>query len=379
MPRVGHVIDHFLPLNLPLIYDTITSLRDSNFEPLVFSLKRENESAFPLEQVYAFHSLGLVERNWFRGRATASGESFGVPYWFGVAKQQKPQLLHSHFSWMGKASFELKKRLKIPMVMTLYGEDSIKAEPTPEVKRDLRETLGYADLVIAVSEYVARCARRFGIPDSSVRVVHPGVDTSLFSPGTSKRNGGKVVIGAAGRFDKVKGLSTLLESFKRLSAAHPECLLRMAGGGGNDGGLQEKAKGLGIADRVEFLGWVQRRDLPSFYQSLDLFVLPSTLLSGGITEALGMVVVEAQACSVPVVSTNVGGIPEAVLPGESAALVPPDDAEALGGAIERLVEDGPLRLEMGRSGRENVLRKFDLRKQSEAIASCYKELLSSHK
>jgi glycosyltransferase involved in cell wall biosynthesis len=328
-----------------------------------------------MDSVFAFHSLGALRKNIIRARAAMKGESFGVPYWLEVARREKPVLIHSHFSWMGRASHELKLHLRVPLVMTLYGEDSVKKSSDVETLEVLRRTLGYADEIIAVSQYVCDRASSIMGKGFAAKVVSPGVDTKLFSPGAPRSQDGRLVIGAAGRFDRVKGLGTLLEAFKGLTKSTPNAVLKVAGGGGNDLGLQEQAAKLRIADKVEFVGWVPRSGLPDFYRSLDVFVLPSTIFPNGITEALGMVMIEAQACGIPGVGSDIGGIPETVLPGESALLVPPNDPSALQAALERTAGDRGLMLRLGEAGRRNVLEKFDLAKQTRLLSQAYEDVL----
>lgn len=153
-----------------------------------------------------------------------------------------------------------------------------------------------------------------------------------------------------GRLRAYKGLGFLLEAMARLRAR-----LVIVGDGPETLPLQARARALGVADRVVFAGHLPDRDLPAAYQAADVFVLPSHLPS----EAFGLVLIEAMASALPVVCTALGtGTTEVARDDETALVVPPGDAQALGGAAERLLGDEALRRRLGEAGRRRALREY---------------------
>lgn len=121
--RVANVFDHFLPLNLPVVYETLMESEKQGISALVLSLKRTNQEAFPFSPTYSFHSLNILEKNWYRLKGIIGNTSYALPYWEKIIRRERPSLLHAHFIWVGRECLRLKKRTGIPMILTLYGED----------------------------------------------------------------------------------------------------------------------------------------------------------------------------------------------------------------------------------------------------------------
>lgn len=119
--------------------------------------------------------------------------------------------------------------------------------------------------------------------------------------------------------------------------------------------MQALTTELGVADNVQFLGWVENNEVPALLNTFDIYVAPSTLDS----ESFGVAIVEASACNLPVIVTNVGGLPEVVINEVTGIVVEPDNVELLCAAIEKLLINPALRHEMGEAGRENVLTKYE--------------------
>ena len=147
----------------------------------------------------------------------------------------------------------------------------------------------------------------------------------------------------------------------------PGAKFLVAGEGSLRNEMEEKARKLGIADKVIFAGW--REDVPDMISVMDVVVQPS------LNEAVGIALVEAQAQGVPIVATKVGGIPEAVVDGKTGILVPPSDAEKLAEAVSGLLADKAKRAAMGAAGRAWVQDKFRAETMAEKTSALYMELL----
>ena len=136
--------------------------------------------------------------------------------------------------------------------------------------------------------------------------------------------------------------------------------------------LKMQAKFLGIEDRVIFLGYIEDSKLPEVFRMADIFVLPSVT-----SEAFGIVVLEAMASGVPVIATNVGGIPEIVKENEAGLLVPPGNELELRNAIQRLLQEEKLRRWYGSNGRRAVEEKYSWDRVVVKIEKTYEEVLSN--
>jgi glycosyltransferase involved in cell wall biosynthesis len=164
------------------------------------------------------------------------------------------------------------------------------------------------------------------------------------------------------RFQSVKGHDTFLEAARALGRARPDVRFAVAGenafGARGDSAFGRRVRDLAAADpllreRVAFLGWVERPE--RLMAASDVVVCPSRF------ESFGLAPVEAMACEVPVVSTNVGGPAETIVDGETGFLVPPEQPFRLADRVAALLADEDLRARMGRAGRARIEARFSLR------------------
>ncbi|NOZ20764.1 MAG: glycosyltransferase [Planctomycetes bacterium] len=227
----------------------------------------------------------------------------------------------------------------------------------------------FADAVIANSLAVRDVCIRSGVPEGKVALIRNGIDIGRFKPrergrkGRLRVKGRRRVVGFAGRLVPEKGIACLLEAMDLVSRALPDVLLLVAG----DGELRSELKArYHDSPHVGFLGHLD--DMTDFYPVLDVLVLPS------LWEGLPNAVVEAMACGVPVVATDVGGTGEIVRDGETGLLVPPRSAEALSDAIQKLLESATDRRRMGKRAREFVEVEFRMGTMVSKTVGLYRDL-----
>jgi glycosyltransferase involved in cell wall biosynthesis len=167
--------------------------------------------------------------------------------------------------------------------------------------------------------------------------------------------GDSIVVGFVGRFAWYKGLSVLLKAVRPL----PEIRLLLVGDGSLRAQLTREAEGLGIADRIRFVGHVSEAEKVKYLHMMDMFVLPST----HVTEAFGIVQIEAQFCGRPVIRTDLPtGVRDITIHGVTGLAVPAGDVRSLSDAIAQLSRDSALREQFGRRGRERAVSHFSRRK-----------------
>jgi glycosyltransferase involved in cell wall biosynthesis len=217
--------------------------------------------------------------------------------------------------------------------------------------------------------------------DKRVETVYNGLDLLHFDP---KINGGRIrsefevgketkLIGTIGHFAPLKGYEELLDAMGEVVRKGFNVKLVLVGESiyPHSRTYREKllslADSTGLSERVIFAGF--REDIPELLASFDLFVLPSR------SEGFGRTNLEAMAMGKPVISTNVGGIPEVVLDGVTGILVPPGNSEDLARAIMKLLNDGELRESLGREGRRRVEEHFTLQSHVQRIQEIYGEIL----
>lgn len=227
------------------------------------------------------------------------------------------------------------------------------------------------DNVIAVSECSRRdVARDFGRSEDSLTVVYNGVDTDVFSPRRDVPRKTFQIMATASADQPLKGLRVLLLAFSRLLAERPQLRLLVVGKPRSGGETESLIRRLGLAAHIDFVSGISTEELVTHYAESALVAVPS------LYEGFGFPAGEAMACGTPVVSSDGGALPEVV--GDAGLLVPAGDDEALAGAIRRLLDDAALREELGRRGRERILRYFCWRRAAREMTYYYNRVLAGH-
>ena len=231
-----------------------------------------------------------------------------------------------------------------------------------------RRALREVDFVFALSHYTLAAVQRVARP-ACTALASCGVDTDLFSPAGSPDRG--YILCVARFSDARKNVALLLRAYAELlrdTMERPDLYLV---GEPPSAGVQSLLRRLQIADRVHLVGVKQGAELADLYRHAQFFALASD------EEGLGIVVLEAMASGLPVVSTRCGGPETAVVDGETGFLTPVADAQALADAMRRLLEDPGLRRRMGQSGRRLAEERFSLDVTGNVFLRKYDELLGT--
>jgi glycosyltransferase involved in cell wall biosynthesis len=291
---------------------------------------------------------------------------------------QKLNLIHAHFGTDGIYAMNLAEKLKIPFLVTFHGYDiTVTRQMAWRTGKFLyyqlilhqEELKKKAAAFIAVSHFIRRKLLEQNYPPEKIVQHYIGVDTAKFTPIAKKPD--RRYLLCVGRHTEKKGIDTLLTAFARIARKYPDVSLIQVGAGSLTAKLKALARTHGIEDRVWFLGNQPHESVLHLMQGAEIFVLPSQTARNGDAEALGIVFNEASACGIPVVSTLHGGIPEAVLEGETGFLVPERDDLALAGKLDILLSDRALGEQMGRNGREWVCDTFDIQRQTAQLEAIY--------
>jgi len=290
-------------------------------------------------------------------------------------KQGRFQIVHTHISKAGILGRLAARCAGAPVVLhTFHGQVEELSDGSPRSRIFLaceRLAARGADALIAVSQETAAGLQALGIGTPGQYVVIPnGIDLERFCPEAVRQQvsvAGAPLIGTIASLTPEKGIDLLLQAFAGLAGRHPGLRLCLVGDGPLRPALQEQARDLGLAGRVEFAGNVP--DVRPYLAAFDLFVLPSR------REGMGRVLLEAMALGRPVVAARAGGIPELVRHGHSGWLVPPEDPAALAAAIDALLREAPRREALARAGRETA-RQFGLEAMIAQVEQLYGALLA---
>jgi colanic acid/amylovoran biosynthesis glycosyltransferase len=277
-----------------------------------------------------------------------------------VVGRQKPDILHAHFATAPAAAAWAASRLTgIPYGFSAHAYDLFKE---PIDREFLTTKCREAAFVRCISDYNRRyLIQTTGVDETKFHVIHCGIDTRRFAV-DGKGPGGqphKKTIVTMGNLVEQKGIRYLIEALSDPTLKRKGYRTVIVG----DGPLREEltAQVLSLGVEAEFTGAVDNSEIMRFYREADLFVLPSVTCGDGHKDGIPVVLMEAMACGVPVVSTRLSGIPELVEDGVSGILVPEKDSRGLSSAITSLLADTDMRRRFSIEGRKKVVNEFEIR------------------
>jgi glycosyltransferase involved in cell wall biosynthesis len=262
--------------------------------------------------------------------------------------------LHNHIAKSSCSVAMLASHISgIGFSFTLHGPD-IFFEP---MLWRLDEKIARARFVACISQFCRSQAMVFSAPIhwDKLRIVHCGVVPSRYET-PPKGDGAHLLF--VGRLAAVKGLPVLFEAIRTVLAEHPALRLTLIGDGPERGDLTRMVARMGLADVVGFAGYRGQDEVAEALGQADMLVLPS------FAEGVPVVLMEAMAAGLPVLTTQIAGVPELVRDGESGVLVPPGDAAALAEGLRRLLGDPALRARMGAAGRAYVAEHFNVKTEA---------------
>jgi glycosyltransferase involved in cell wall biosynthesis len=288
---------------------------------------------------------------------------FEMAYAFWIARRKKVDLVHSHWSIpQGLTGLFLRKLFGVPFVISLHGSD-VHGLDFPLLRALNKKVILDSDACTANSR--ATAARAQGISGrSDMRIIPMGVDIDFFAKsigrGSTRNHKGRKdkIILYAGRLIDVKGIEYLVKAFPEVLEKQANAKLLVVGSGPCKGDLVSLSERLHLHDKVVFQDTVSQEELVRYYAMADVFVLPSVTTKEGETEGLGVVLLEAMACGVPVIGSAVGGITDIIKDQETGLLVRQKDPGDLAEKINRVLTDEELSRRLGKRGYDFAKERF---------------------
>lgn len=223
----------------------------------------------------------------------------------------------------------------------------------------------------AIGEWLVEVER---LPAHKMQLVHYAIDMDKFRPSTPATqellNIPKPIIGTVTRLLHQKGVHVLLDAFAKCLETYPKASLVIVGDGPVRRQLEEQSRTLSIAAQTHFLGHVAHPTLGDILEAFDIFAFPT------FGEGFGLVLLEAMTSGKPVVASKVMAIPEIVIDGETGLLVPPDNADALGQALLKLMSDPSKCQQFGTAGRHRVEAEFTVDRMVQKTIGIYERVVS---
>lgn len=276
--------------------------------------------------------------------------------------------IHAHFcNHPAVVALIIHRLTGIPYSFTAHGSDLHKD------KRMLDKKVAAAAFAVTVSnfnkgEMVKACGD--GLRDK-IHIIRCGIDSEVFLPVEKKKGRGPLRIICVASYEEVKGHKYLVEACRLLHERGIDFVCDLIG----DGPVREQVKkqiaDLNLQDKVIIHGSRKRQEVADMMRAADVKVLASVPTAEGKREGVPVVIMEAMATGLPVISSQLSGIPELVDDGRTGILVQPGDTNALTDALQKLYENPTLRFNMGRAGREKVLREFNMKINVEQLANLF--------
>ena len=363
-----------------VVYEQSKRLLQRNYVPTVVTNRIDTPKNYVVDgiNVECYESLN-------------TGFRLGIPYsiptvtsletFLKAVKSSEIVHAHGHPYLTSLIAAKLARRYSKPFVLTQHNTfieyDSI--FDSIEKLNDLtvgRETLKKADKIITVSNATKNYVLSLGAEPEKISVLHNGVDLQHFRPLVGKREEirrklgipqSSIVVLTVRRLVYKNGIDTLIESANIAVKKNPKIVFLVIGKGPDQNSVQARINQFAIESNFRLAGFVKDDDLPSFYNAADFFALPSK--SG---EGLPLVALEAMACALPVIATNVGGMSE-ILMNDFGKLVPPDQPDLFAKAI---LEYAALDLTLRKKELRAVMEeKYSWEKNVESLVQIYEELI----
>jgi colanic acid/amylovoran biosynthesis glycosyltransferase len=277
--------------------------------------------------------------------------------------------VHAHFALaQAEVAMAAGALLGRPFSFTAHARD-IYATPSA-----LAEKMRAARFVVTVSQYNVEYLRRLcpALARERIQLVHCGVDTNASAHADADiEDKAPPLVLAAGRLIDKKGFDVLVAACGLLRDRGLTFRCRIVGDGPLRNALARAIRDASLDDVVELPGWLPAHRLLALLPRATVFVAPSRISASGDRDGIPTVVLEAMAARLPVVATDVSGIPEAVANGVTGLLVPAGDAAALADGLQRILIGPEAGREMGQAGRRSVLASFDLTSNSRRLAELF--------
>jgi len=368
---VAHVMHSYLTQSETFIWQYLHKFE--RIYPIVIAEFTQNLDQFPLPsaKLYLTHGRRLTCRwvidNWCR---RVLNQPFG--YSQRIIRKKGVRIIHAHFGPLGCSYLPISLSLKIPLITNFYGYDASLNEFIDK-NRDSYARLFTEGLYFLVEgPSMQEKLISLGCSEEKIIIQRIAIDLEQYVCKRHSWDGKRPVrLLFIGRFVEKKGLEYALRALANLRKNY-SFEFRIVGAGELEQKLHWMAADLGLSKQTVWLGIQPHRRVIEEIQSCDILIQPSVTASNGDSEGgAPTVILEAQACGVPVISTNHADIPYITVPNESALLSPERDVDRLTDNIRHLLDNSEAWYQMGKKGREHVEKFHDVRKEVVALETIY--------
>lgn len=288
-----------------------------------------------------------------------------------IIRKIKPDVLHVHYaSGYGTLARLINYQ---PTLLSVWGSDVfLFPYKSKWAKASLQKNLTYATEITATSDALKKQTEKFVLNDRHIHVVPFGIDLSIFKPFNKKDD--TITIGIVKGLEHVYGIDILLRAvanvLKRLEKTSyaQKINVKIVGEGSEKANLQQLASKLNILNKIEFVGAVSNDEVPNYLNTFDIYCGLSR------SESFGVSVIEASACKVPVIVSDVGGLPEVVKHNETGFIVDYHHEDKIVDKLYQLITNKKLREQFGENGRRFVSENYNWDKNVTKMENIYLSL-----
>lgn len=297
-----------------------------------------------------------------------------------VVIKENISVIHCHGSMSSLCGYIIKKLFKKKLVITVQGGD---IGDYPEstggfcgvLKPVIRTYLGAADAITCVSTHLVGVAiNKFGA--KNIKLIPNGVDMSMFKSTddkeTFKKNLNieeKRIIISVSRLTPKNGIDYLIRAFPEILARFSDTRLILLGGGKQEEEIKKLKRELGVQDKITLIDHVPHAEIKKYLSIADVFIRPS------LDEGFGIAFIEAMACGIPVIGTNVGGIPDIIKNNENGIIIEPRNEKQIINSILNLLNNKDLAEKLSAKGHEYVKKQFNWDNIYKKMKSVYEEVI----
>lgn len=296
---------------------------------------------------------------------------------FFLIKLNKFDIIHVQYGTNVKPLEMLKKHgsLKSKIIVSFHGHDLHFPINGRIFEKDYyNEIFQEADLLVPTTGYLYSLLIKLGAPKEKIKTVPVGVDTNIFYPDKKKKRSKVIKLITVGRMDELKGQKYGIEVVKNLKKLNYDFEYTLVGTGSHMKVLQEMVTAYGLDEQVKFLGEKSQSEVRDLLQLNDIFLMTSVKGAGNSREGQGLVTAEAQACGLPVVAFDSGGVKYTIENNKTGFLVPEKNTLKMTFELEKLLQNHFLREKMGRKAVEFIANKFSQKKVSEQWCEIYRTI-----
>jgi glycosyltransferase involved in cell wall biosynthesis len=273
-------------------------------------------------------------------------------------KAEKVSVALAEYGITGAKVYRACKAASVPLVVHFHGMDAFQESTLRKMKEAYQGMFQYASAVIGVSRQMCLQLRMLGVPEEKIAYTPCGPNAAFLEiqPDYNART-----IISIGRFTPKKSHDITIKAFAIAAAKYPDLRLRIGGDGPMLEGCKELARALNIADKVEFAGPISHETVQNWFSNALAFALHSVIAPDGDREGTPVVILEASAAGLPVISTRHAGIPDIIVEGETGILVDEHDLDGFAAAMIQIAGDNSLASRLGTAGRQRILSNFTMK------------------